>query len=78
MLKALRSAYIPNKVVLFRPEGETEAEITDIAEFTRYHRAIDSKATAYVCRNQTCESPTTDIGKMLESLNFNPESSPVD
>ncbi len=78
MLKALRSAYIPNKVVLFRPEGETEAELTEIAEFTRYHRAIDSKATAYVCRNRTCRSPATGIGKMLESLNFNPESSPAD
>ncbi|MBW2624188.1 MAG: thioredoxin domain-containing protein, partial [Deltaproteobacteria bacterium] len=74
MLKALRTAYIPNKVTLFRPAGEAEPEIAGIAEFTRYQKPLDGKATAYVCQNRACDSPTTDIGQMLESLGHKPKS----
>jgi uncharacterized protein YyaL (SSP411 family) len=30
---------------------------------------IRDKATAYVCSNNTCQSPTTDIPAMLRLLN---------
>ena len=30
--------------------------------------ALDGDATAYVCRNFSCELPTTDVDKMLELL----------
>lgn len=68
MIRALTSRFIPNKVLLLRPEGEKVPAITAIAEFTRYQNALDGKATAYVCRNYTCDAPTTDIAAMLKSL----------
>ncbi|MGQ9722161.1 MAG: thioredoxin domain-containing protein [Candidatus Jordarchaeum sp.] len=69
MLRALREKFIPNKVVLFVPSDVKSPEITGIAEFTKNQKSIEGKATAYVCQNYACKSPTTDIGKMLEFLN---------
>jgi uncharacterized protein YyaL (SSP411 family) len=67
MLAALQSEFVPNKVVLFRPAGETP-EITRLAEFTKYHTNLNNRATAYVCLNYYCELPTNDIDEMMELL----------
>lgn len=69
MLEALRASFAPNKVVLFKPTTEERAGIDEIAGFTRDLAAREGKATAYVCRNQRCESPTNDPSEMLRLLN---------
>jgi uncharacterized protein YyaL (SSP411 family) len=66
MLKALRKEYIPNKVVILRPEGETE--ITDISGFTGNLTGKKDKAVAYVCRNFSCNLPTDDSDEMMREL----------
>jgi len=43
--------------------SEKTAVIPDIV-----YEKIDGKATAYVCRDQTCMPPTNKIEKMLELL----------
>ena len=72
MLSALRDEFAPNKVILFRPEGEDRPRISEIAEFTAAQHALDGKATAYVCIDYACRLPTTDIREMLASLNAQP------
>jgi len=67
MLKALRARYIPNSVVILRPDAD-EGAITETAKFTKSQTSMDGKATAYVCRNFSCELPTTDVDRMLELL----------
>jgi uncharacterized protein YyaL (SSP411 family) len=68
MLGMLRQMYVPNKVVLFRPMGAEEPPITRIAEYTDAQTAIDGKATAYVCQNYSCKTPTTDPAEMVRLL----------
>ncbi len=68
MIRALRTHYVPNKVVILRPSEEPSPDITKLAEYTKYQSSIDGKSTAYVCLNYTCQLPTTDSGKMLEML----------
>lgn len=68
MLNALRTRFIPNKVVLLKPTDQKEPEITRLAQFTKYQSSRDGKATAYVCLNYACKLPTTDSAKMLELL----------
>jgi len=68
MFTALRSEFIPNKVVLFRPASEQSPEISRLAKFTEHQSALQGKATAYVCLNYVCKAPTTDVNKMLELL----------
>jgi len=67
MLSALRPEFIPNKVVLLRPHGESP-EILRLAEYARYNTSRNGQATAYVCLNYYCELPTTDISQMLALL----------
>jgi uncharacterized protein YyaL (SSP411 family) len=56
MLNALKAAYQPNVVVSLRQPSATGLG----------YEKIDGKATAYVCRDQTCMPPTNKIEKMLE------------
>jgi uncharacterized protein YyaL (SSP411 family) len=69
MVKALRTRFLPNKVVLLNPIEQQSPEIARLAEFTKNQSSIEGKATAYVCLNYNCKLPTTDINKMLELLN---------
>jgi uncharacterized protein YyaL (SSP411 family) len=69
MLKALRKEFIPNKVVIFRPDKESEiSEIADISGYTRNLIARKGKAVAYVCRNFSCKLPTDDPDEMMREL----------
>jgi uncharacterized protein YyaL (SSP411 family) len=68
MVKALRTSFLPNKVVLLNTDGRELPGIAKLAEFAKNQRSIDGRATAYVCRNYNCKLPTTDIDKMLELL----------
>ncbi len=68
MIKALNRPFIPNKIVVFRPAGESDPKIAQIAEYAASMTAINHKATAYVCQNFACELPTNDAQKMLELL----------
>jgi len=66
MIDAVRKNYNPSKVVLTKTTDSDE--ITEIAGFTKSQFSIDGKATAYVCLNQICNLPTTEVNKMLELL----------
>ncbi|MHA1122197.1 MAG: thioredoxin domain-containing protein [Candidatus Heimdallarchaeota archaeon] len=69
MLQALRSEYIPNKIVLFLPSDEEKPEISNVTDFVKYKSMKNGKATVYVCINRFCKFPTDDINKMLQLLN---------
>ena len=68
MLRAVNEQFLPRKVLIFHPEGEEGEEIESMAEFVKQQRAIDGKATAYVCENYACKLPTTSVAKMKQLL----------
>jgi uncharacterized protein YyaL (SSP411 family) len=68
MLKAVYREFIPNKVLLFRPAAVERPEIARFAEFTQELTGHGGRTTAYVCRDNRCELPTTSIPKMLQLL----------
>ncbi len=68
MLNAVRSGFIPNKVVIFKDNDEKKCDISRIARFTKDQKSINGKATAYVCLNYSCKTPTTDIAEMMELI----------
>ena len=67
IMKALRKEFIPNKVSLFRPEGE-EPEIAQLSPFVQFQVSMDGRATVYVCQDYTCELPVTSADEMLSLL----------
>ena len=60
MLRAMRSRFLPNTVVLLRSPGD-DPPIARFAEFTRAQTSIGRKATAYVCRDFACQAPSNDV-----------------
>jgi uncharacterized protein YyaL (SSP411 family) len=72
MLLALRTRFLPNKVVLLRPHGEAPA-IADLAPFVRDQVAQGGRTTAYVCVNRACELPVHEADGMLDLLGVKPE-----
>jgi len=68
MMAALQTGFIPNHVAVFRPSDEAAPEIDRLAEFVRDHRSMDGRATAYVCRDNACQTPVTDVEAMLERM----------
>jgi uncharacterized protein YyaL (SSP411 family) len=67
MLSIVRKTFLPLTVTLLKDPAIDSERLAILAPFTANHTAIDNKATAYVCRNFSCESPTTDA-KELSAL----------
>jgi uncharacterized protein YyaL (SSP411 family) len=68
MLRALRTRFLPNKVVVLNPDERESPEIAELAPFIKNQSSTGGRATGYVCMNYNCKLPTTDIDKMLELL----------
>ncbi|NLZ39260.1 MAG: thioredoxin domain-containing protein [Firmicutes bacterium] len=68
MLKKIHTSFIPNKVVLLHPGGKEGRAIESIAPFTREQKALNNKATAYICKNFACQAPITDANSLLKAL----------
>ncbi|OPY08034.1 MAG: hypothetical protein A4E68_01462 [Syntrophaceae bacterium PtaB.Bin095] len=68
MLRSLRKTFLPNKVVIFRHAGEAASSASGLFGFADGMKAIDGRATAYVCVNYACSRPTQDSGEMLRLL----------
>jgi uncharacterized protein len=68
MLSALRKNFIPNKSVILRPLDVDEPHIVNLAEFIKAHGGKDNRATAYICLNNICKTPTNDPAEMLKLL----------
>ncbi|MDN7025887.1 thioredoxin domain-containing protein [Methanoculleus sp. FWC-SCC1] len=68
MIGAIRSRFIPNAVILFRPAGGEPPPIASVAPFAQDAVPLEGRATAYVCINYACDIPTTDADEMLDLL----------
>ncbi len=68
MLNTVRREYLPNAIIIFRPTDQETPDITEIAEYTANQKAIGNKTTAYICRNFSCDKPTTDAGEIMERI----------
>jgi len=66
MLHAIRTRFVPNKVMLFKKENNTSLE--NLAGFTKGMKTIAAKTTAYICQNFACNRPMTDIDEILKTL----------
>ncbi len=67
MIAALRDLYLPNTVVLHRPD-EPNPEIADIAPFTQAQTIIDGRPAAYVCQNFACQRPVESVEALREEV----------
>lgn len=66
MLHAIRTRFVPNKVMLLKEVDQKDFE--NLAGFTKDMKMIDNKTTVYICRNFVCNKPITEIEEVLEIL----------
>ena len=77
LLAPLRKKFLPNKVVIFRPDSPVHAQIDTIASFVTSLSAVNSQATAYVCRNFACALPVNDARSMMDLLEAQDDETPA-
>ena len=68
LIDTVREMYLPQAAVLLVPPGEAGAAIRRIATFADGYEPVEGKAAAYVCRDFTCQLPTTDPAKLTALL----------
>jgi uncharacterized protein YyaL (SSP411 family) len=67
LARAVFGRYLPEVAVALRPD-EDEPDIVALAPFTRFQLPKDGRAAAHVCRDGSCQPPTTDPATMLRLL----------
>ncbi len=67
IIKVLNEKYYPNKVTVFRP-SEENPEIDLLAEYIKGYNCTGSRATAYVCRDNSCSAPVMSPEKLMELI----------
>ncbi|MFT4710691.1 MAG: hypothetical protein ACI8Q9_001822 [Planctomycetota bacterium] len=68
MLTAIRSAYLPHRVVAL-VDGRTDFELMPVLK----EKTNDGPARAFVCQDFTCQAPTESVPTMLELLGLKPK-----
>ncbi len=68
MTQAVHREFLPNSVLVVRPENGVSTDIEKIIPFVQGQHSIDGRATAYVCENFACQSPTTELEKLLTMI----------
>jgi uncharacterized protein YyaL (SSP411 family) len=68
LISTVREMYLPQAAVLLVPPGEAGTTIRRLAPFAEGYTPVEGKAAAYVCRDFTCQLPTTDPAKLSELL----------
>ncbi|MDP1994146.1 MAG: thioredoxin domain-containing protein, partial [Ignavibacteria bacterium] len=66
ILAGLSGRFIPNKVIILVDTADLDYTLT--FDYLKSYSAIDSLPTIYVCKNHTCNLPTTDIEEALKQL----------
>jgi uncharacterized protein len=68
LVAPVRRIFAPNRVLVVAHEGEDHAAQQALVPLLEGRRAENGRATAYVCRGQTCELPTSDPGAVRTAL----------
>jgi len=77
MLRSVQRAYAPHAVLIFRPDGGTDTQVTRVLPKTAQFNSNDGAPLAYVCKDFSCQAPTSDVGEVLARLKVANESPPA-
>jgi hypothetical protein len=68
LLRTLHSRFVPNRVILLVDSPEARRTLAARIPSIEFMEKIDGRASAYVCRNYTCQLPVTDSEKLAELI----------
>ena len=68
LLRTLNSKFVPNRVVLLVDSADTRRALAGRIPAIEEMRKLDGHASAYVCRNYTCQLPVSEAARLAELL----------
>jgi uncharacterized protein YyaL (SSP411 family) len=68
MLEAVQRRFLPNKVLLLRPQGVEGERVTALSPFVEGMAPIDRQPTVYICEHYACQAPIKDMGQLASAL----------
>ena len=69
MAKAIQQKFLPNKVLLLRPdEGSVADKCIALAPFLAGMRSQNRKPTVYICEQYACKAPVTTLEGLETAL----------
>ena len=70
MVKSVQEKFLPNKVLLLRPdEGPAADKCIALAPFLAGMRSQNQKPTVYICEEYACKAPVTSLEDLEDVLN---------
>jgi len=64
MINAIYRKFLPNKVLLFRPQGLGGKTLAGLSPYTEFMTPVNHKPTVFVCEQYACQAPITDMGQL--------------
>ena len=68
MIAVLHRRFVPNKVMLFRPEGEAGRRLTALSPHLEGMISAGKKPAVYLCEGYACRAPLTDLTALESAL----------
>lgn len=67
LINKIHSSFLPNAVLVLKPEGDQERNIVDLIPFIKNMEKINGQATVYICKDYACRAPVNSVEE-LEKL----------
>jgi uncharacterized protein len=68
MVETVHTAFLPNRVLMFRGMDEDAGKLGELAPFTVNLQPGASQPTVYICENHACRSPITQLDELQQAL----------
>jgi uncharacterized protein YyaL (SSP411 family) len=67
-IEAVASTFLPNSVLIVTSQGRAADELSELVPLVKGKKAQGGAVTAYVCEQQVCELPTTEVAEFSRQL----------
>jgi len=68
MVRLVREAFLPNKILLFKSTGSEGEALNRVASFAESMVPASDKPTAYVCEQYACRQPVQEVEELRKVL----------
>ena len=68
MIAAVHKRFLPNKVLLFRPQGLEGKRIVGLSPFMEPMAPMNQQPTVFLCEQYACQTPITDLDQLNSAL----------
>jgi len=68
IIRIIRQLFLPNKVLLLKTGGLDSKPLSAIAPFVETMQPLQNRPTVFLCRQQACRQPITDLEELKKTL----------